>query len=292
MDKHIMKRYITVIALITGLYVNANAQSEVKVSFRYLPQRHYLSKISMNVNGSVNVQGSSPITDSLKAKGIPQNMNVALNASGDIDINTGAESGGSVPVTMRLDNITAKPVFNGQQIPFVPVALLEGKMLYAKASADGQLHIDSVSGKHLPDSVLNRINGMISMVMNRMQLPKRTFRVGDSFTEDIPMNLPMAKGMAPANATSKVTYRLTKIEGGKAYFDIVQASNFTDDKHNMHGVFTGNGTGKMVYDIKEKYPEAFTSNMKINFHATGNDKGAADAAFTIVSNGTTSLSRQ
>lgn len=283
-----MKLYITTIALITGMYLSADAQKEVKLSLKFQPQRHYLSKFNINVSGTVNAQGNNAVADSLKAKGLAQNSNLKLVASGDVDVTTGAESAGMVPVTMKVDNITAKPSINGQQIPFVPVNMLNGKMVYAKASDNGQLHIDSVSGKQLPDSALNHINNMMNMAMSRMQFPDKTFKPGDTFTQDIPFNMPM-KGMPPVNATTKVTYHLVKITGDKAYFNITQNTHYMDNKHNMNTVFTGTGTGSMVYEIKERYPSAFQSDMQVNLRSTGNGKGSTYAMFTIVTNGTTSL---
>lgn len=285
-----MKFYITLIALITGIAVNANAQQDVKLEFKYLPQHHYLSKISMNVAGDVNVQEQSAVADSMKAKGIPPNMKIALAASGNIDITTGAESNGLVPVTMRLDNVTAQPSFNGQNIPLPMATMLNGKAVYGKANADGKLQLDSVSGKQLPDSALNHINQMMSMAMSRMQFPKKVFKPGDTFTQDVPLNMPM-KGMPPVNATSKVTYHLDRIANGKAYFNLTQTTSFVSDKDKMHTTMTGNGTGTMIYEVKEHYPSEFNSNMKINVHAGGTDKGGADVMLTIVTSGTTSLSR-
>ncbi len=286
-----MRLYITTIAFITALTLSAQAQ-QVKLTLKYLPQRHYVTKVNMNVSGSVNTQGNSAMADSLKAKGMNmQNLKLALNASGNILINTGAESGGQIPLTMKLDNVSAQPTINGQQIP-LPAAMLNGKMVYAKAASDdGKLHIDSVSGKHLPDSTLNKINSMMSMYMSKMQFPGKTFKPGDTFTQDIPLNMPMGNQMMPANATSKVTYHLVKVSGNKAYFDLSQTTNFSDDKHNTHAMVTGSGKGNMVYEIKEQYPSAFQSNMNVNVHATDAGKGGADIVMNIETNGTTTLSR-
>ena len=272
-----------------GLALSAQAQQQVKLSFKYLPQRHYITKVNMNANGNVNVQGNNGIADSLKAKGLTPNTSLAVTASGDIDITTGVQNGDQVPVTMRLNNVSAQPKLNGQQLP-APVGMLNGKAVYATASAtDGKLHIDSVSGKRLPDSTLNRINSMMGMMMNRMQAINKTFKVGESFSQDVRFDMMGDKMKMPENAVTKVTYHLNRIDGNKAYFDIKQSSNFADDKKGIRTMVTGTGTGTMVYEIKEQYPSAFQSNMNVKVHAADANKGGADVTFMVNTTGTTSL---
>lgn len=286
----IMKIHMLSAALMAAFALHASAQQEVKLSVKYLPQQHYTTSLNMKVMGSVKTDGNSAMADSLKAKGLSQNLKVALTASGNVDVTTGAESGGSIPVTMRVDNVTAQPSLNGQQIPFVPTGMINGKKVYATASAaDGKLHVDSVSGKRLPDSTLSRINDMMGMAMNRMHFPDKTFKPGDTFTQDVPFNMPMATGMQPVNANTKLTYHLVRIAGGKAYFDITQATSFADAKQGKNVAVAVSGKGSMVYEIKEQYPSAFRSDMNINVHASGNDKGKAEAMFTVSTSGTTML---
>jgi hypothetical protein len=269
--------------------LGATAQQQVKLSFRYLPQRHYLTRVNMNASGNVNAQGNSSVADSLKAKGIAPNTNLAVTASGDIDITTGAQSGDRVPVTMRLNNISAQPKINGQQLP-VPTGMLNGKAVYATASAtDGALHIDSVSGKRLPDSTLNRINSMMGMMMNRMQAINKTFKVGESFSQDVKFDMMGSKMKMPENAVNRVTYRLNRIEGNQAYFSIKQSTNFTDDKKGTRVTVAGSGAGTMVYEIKEQFPSAFQSSMNVRIHAADASKGGADVTINVTTTGNTSL---
>ncbi|GAB2691863.1 hypothetical protein GCM10027037_13990 [Mucilaginibacter koreensis] len=277
--------------LVAGLSFAVQAQQQVKLSFKYLPNRHYLTKVNMSGNGTVNAQGNSSVADSLKAKGIAPNTTLAVTASADVDITTGAQSGNNVPVTMRLNNVVAQPKINGQQLP-VPVGMLNGKAVYATTSAtDGQLHIDSVSGKHLPDSTLNRINSMMGMMMNRMQAINKTFKVGESFTQDVKFDMMGGKMKMPENAVTKVTYRLSRVSGTKAYFDIKQSTNFMDNKNGMQSTVTGSGTGSMVYEIKEQYPSSFQSDMNVKVHTADASKGGADVLFNVSTTGTTVLQK-
>ncbi len=285
-----MKKLVTITAMLC-LWFGAYAQQSVKLSLKFLPERSYLTRITMNVLGTVTMQGSSPVADSLKAKGLKQNLQLALSASADVNTKTAAAVNGLIPVTMTVQNVNAQPSINGQQIP-VPGTMLNGKMVYATAAAEnGRLHIDSVSGKRLPDSVLTRINSMMSMSMNQLHFPDKTFRPGDSYTQDVPLNMPMM-GKTPVNATTRITYKLNRIAGGKAYFDIGQVTSFTQARPGNDVAISGTGTGTMVYDVRDHYPLSYQSAAKFSARGAMGAGNASNAAFNINTGAITTLSNK
>lgn len=285
-----LTRFTLAAGMAAGCTLSANAQ-QVKLVIRYKPEQQYLTKLNMDAAGQVNFPVGTAVADSLKAKGLAANTNFAANASADLNIVTGKAVNGMVPVTMQLNNVSAQPKINGQQFP-VPVDMLNGKMVYAmQTGADGQLKIDSVSGRRLPDSTLSRINSMMANMMGRMQLMNKTFKVGESYTQDVPLNMPMGKMNMPANAVTKVTYTLKRVSGDKAYFDLKQSTSFTDMKDGMQVAVNGTGTGSMVYETKQQYPSSFQSGMTVAVKSTSSTKGNSDIKFTLNTRGVTTMSK-
>ena len=124
------------------------------------------------------------------------------------------------------------------------------------------------------DTAQQKIAQMMNMVQHNVKFPDRPLHVGDSFTQDMPLGIPM--GGNNMNMDSKVVYKLVNIADGKAYFDISQSMNMAIPVKGQTINLTGSGVGKMVYDIKNSFPTQFKSNMTIKF--TGNiDKLGIDA---------------
>ena len=105
--------------------------------------------------------------------------------------------------------------------------------------------------------------GAVKEMMTKISYPKKTLKVGETFVQDVPMEIPVGGGTMKMKDV--VTYKLNRIEGKKAYFTVSHDINLAGDvagAGNMQG--TGKGTGEMVYDAASKYPVINTGDMDMN----------------------------
>jgi len=278
-----MKKYLFVSFFILSVSF-ARAQDGVIFKIKFLPSHTYL--IATNVSGvlTTDLSANKDLAEKLASKGIMQPLVANVQFDNKSTATTGALSAdNSFPVTMvKGGTPTINITINGKQIP-IPIPKTTEFKFYGHVGADGKLNLDSVGGKKLDDSTAAPIKKMMNSMMGAVNFPDHPIKVGESFTQTVPFNLPMAsKGMA---MNINVIYKLTSISGDNAYFDIAQVLDMKLDLKNINLSLTGNGSGKMVYDIKNNYPSSSSSDMKM-FVTVKSDKINAVATAKISTNTT------
>jgi len=109
---------------------------------------------------------------------------------------------------------------------------------------------------------------------------------GDSFTQTMPFNMPMKGASGDIKVNASVTYKLTRISDGKAYFDMTPSfsMNFAIQKISVD--MSGSGTGKMVYSIKDNFPVSKDGSFNLKLKVTS-EKVNVDGTAVITSGSTT-----
>ena len=165
----------------------------------------------------------------------------------------------------------------------MPVAIAGKSItLVAHITPDTQVHIDSAMGKKLDDSTEKKMQQMMSMLQKQIKFPEKALKPGDTFTESAPIgNIPI-KGGSDVKAEASVTYKLVSISDGKAYFDMIPHFSMSFGMKTLSVNLTGEGTGKMVYSIKDNFPLSKDAifNMKVKVTS---DKLNVDATAAITS---------
>ena len=109
------------------------------------------------------------------------------------------------------------------------------------------------------------MNKMVQSFQNNLKFPDKPMKIGDTFEQDMPFNIP---GMgSDMKIGAKVSYKLISISGGKANFNITYNMNMDMAAGKsipaaMH--MTGGGAGTMEYDIATNYPTHYVQNMDMN----------------------------
>lgn len=242
------------------------AQKGVLFKIKYLPNHSYQSNISVEMKANATVTGDQEILDKLKDQGITQPVNADLSMALGGIMKTGAPgSDQSMPVNMdyKINNISVSA--NGKQVPIPPKATEKDLKMAGHISQDLKLKIDSANGKAVADTAQQKMQQMMNMVQKQIQFPDKPLKPGDSFTQGAPMNIPVGKDGSSAKVDVGITYKLVKIAGGKAYFDLIPNFNINLQVGKVTVVMGGTGTGTMVYSIKDSFPlsKEGTINMKI-----------------------------
>jgi hypothetical protein len=143
-------------------------------------------------------------------------------------------------------------------------------------------------GKKLDDSTEKKMQQMMTMLQKQIKFPEKALKPGDTFTENAPIGAIPIKGGSDVKAEAGVTYKLVSISDGKAYFDMIPHFSMSFGMKTLSVNITGEGSGKMVYSIKDNFPlsKDATINMKIKVTS---DKLNVDATAVITSNYTATI---
>jgi hypothetical protein len=257
------------------------AQDSVLFKIKYLPNHTYQLGGNTSISLYADLSGNKELASKLATQGIAQPMNVILqfNTNGTTTTSSiGAEN--SFAVDMKVSAPTMSGTLNGKQIP-IPIKKSNTEF-YGRVNSEGKLSIDSLNGQKLNDSATIAAKKMMNKIMGMVNFPEHAIKVGDSFTQDIPFDLPVAKGMT---INIEMTYKLIKITDGKAYFDIKQGLDMQMPMKQINISITGTGLGKMVYDIKNNFPVSLNSNLFMTINLKS-DKFSGGATANITTNST------
>jgi len=255
-----MKKIITLLACLFIATIAAKAQKEVLFKIKYLPNHTYSSVTTMNMNIEMNYNGDSAAVNKLKASGMKMPMLMQMEIAMNSAIKTDAYNAKKeIPFTLNLQVPQPKMTMNGNALPIPGSATTQ--VITGKYNTDDKLEVESLSGKTMTDSAKTAIMKSIEAIQGNVEFPKTPMKVGDTFTQDIPMKMPIP-GFTD-NLTIKTTYKLVSIENGKANFDM----NFLMNSGEAKSAFNmkGTGTGQFVYDIANNYAVNMHENIDMSY---------------------------
>jgi hypothetical protein len=264
-----MKKNLITVALM-AFSCSVFAQDGTVFRLGFLPNHNYKTSTVMDMNMTLNMFGTPQEMAKAKAQGFPMTMNMVNNV--DCTIATGQKAADeSFPTQFKYNNLTTSVTVNGKEVQHVTNPLANQK-IYGKYDKAGTLSLDSISGKTLDDQSKAMLMNMLQQLVSKVKFPQKPVKVGETFDQVVPVSLPVNQMQMQINM--KMTYKLTKIEGDQAFFDIVEAGLFKANigKENMD--MTGNlsGTGSMIFGINENYPLSYKTGMQMTYNIRRNQK--------------------
>jgi hypothetical protein len=256
-----MKRSLAVIALFLSVATQLKAQKEVLFKMKVNPNRNYAMLMNMNMNMEMNVEGDTAMINKIKKSGqtFPMVMTIATTTSANIK--TRALAADKIPFTMTMQSQSGKMTINGKENTMpVPVS---NENIYGFYTTDGKMDIDSIAGKKVNAALKENMIKLMEGIQAKVKFPDKLMKVGDTFTQSMPIDIPIAGFSAKMNNT--ITYKLTAIENNKAHFDLKYDMVSDMSGQQISITMTGGGDGKFVYDIPASYGVDMISNMNINY---------------------------
>jgi hypothetical protein len=255
-----MKNIIFLSLLLLGF--KAEAQKGVIFKVKYLPNQSYTGAINIDINCAATLSGNDTVISKLASQGITQPVNADIKLKVASNTQTSAVAAdGSFPITLKynFDDLSAE--INGNAIPVPTEKFGAGMSIVGHVSKDGKLKADSISGKKVTDSTEAKVNKMMDAIRKNIQFPDHPMKIGETFTQDMPLNMPM--GGSNMEFDSKVVYKLVSEADGNAYFDVQQSMNITIPIGGTPMSMNGTGTGKLVYNISKNFATSYTTNLVI-----------------------------
>jgi hypothetical protein len=257
-----MKRTFTVIVLFLSISIQAQAQKEVLFKIKVAPNRQYSMLMNMTMNMEMNLSGDTAIVSQAKKSGQSFPMVMTMSSGTTGLIKTGAlNNSNKIPFSMILSTHPTKMVMNGQTTD-VPVPVTNETLL-GTYTPEGVMSIDSVVGKKADNVLKATMTKMMEGIQANIKFPEKPLKIGDTFTQEMPMDIPVAG--FNAKMSSKITYKLVTIQDNKAYFDLKYDLSSDMSGQSMSIKMVGDGDGKFVYDILSSYGVDMVTNMNIAY---------------------------
>lgn len=233
--------------LITGLVLCSvlavSAQERLKLKVLYQPSKSYKQINDQTTTTEVTYVGEKEMLDMLKSQGVKNPTKSETNTRSESELKTGAGSVKSgFPITIKFLSVTGDNQAS---------TMLTGAVIHGKAVEENKFELDSITDKDLDAMTKTTLLTAMQATYNQISLPEKDLKVGDSFTHDQPLILPM--GPATLDMVIRTTYTLKKIENGIAKFDLVQQYTMNSEVDGTEMNATGSGTGTMSYDIKNMF---------------------------------------
>jgi len=257
---------LSLFLLVFFLTLNCKAQQGILFKIKYLPKHSYNSIIHSGLNMEMDFDGTQQQKDSIKKTGAP--FPVIMTA--ESDINTIATTGSVnsqkfFPYTLKYVDVKSKRVVNGEEVN--TKSPLVGQIAYGHTDPDGLAQVDSIPGKTLDDATKKAIAGTINSVRQQIKFPDQPIKVGGTFSQEIPLNLPVS-GM-DMQMKIRMVYKLISITDNKAFFDIDESLSFdmsmVKNETEMIATGSGKGIGKLIYSITDNYPLEIDTNLDFDF---------------------------
>lgn len=268
-----MKRIVLSLFVSLGT-LTAIAQT-VAFKVNYKPLTTYNQTIVQNTKNEVSYKATDEILGLLEAQGI-QNPTITDNKSTMTRlISTGKLTGAEMPFTIKMS------VDTGAETKFIP----DNTMIYGKVKSEGVPVLDSVQAPGMDAQIKDIFLKSVQASMTEFSIPEKKVKVGETFTIDVPLSLPM--GPATLNMIDKATYKLIKVEARKAYFDVTHVYTIDTEINGQQMKGTGSGSGKVVHDLDNNYflKQDIAMTMEMGFETNGinlNIKVATSSALTTV----------
>jgi len=261
-----MKKALS-LAFLCFAAVIVNAQQGVLFKIKYIPNQLYQTETSSTMNMLMNFSGDTAKVNAVKASGVKLPMTMIGTSVMHMEVKSGAVKTGNVfPITFKYSDIKSKQVINDQEKDGPPNPM-QGLTIYGGSTIDGQIHVDSISGKTLDEQLKTTITTAIGNLSKQVKFPETPLHVGETFIQETPINLPV--GGINLKFVVKIIYKLQGISGNQASFDLDQTLTLDlsgqKDDVSLTASGSGKGSGKMVYDIAKNYPTSLNSDIDFTF---------------------------
>lgn len=240
------------------------AGEKVELKFAYMPKTHYTIKETSTHDMTMKLDNPFAVPEEVRNK-FP--MSIDSRGNRVIEIVTGSlAEGGTFPITFEVTKDEQNASINGgfpQRIDS-GASKLVGVRAHGTTDSGGNLKFSKFDGKELSQEDQKLIASVFDQVGKSLsQLESKPVSVGESFTQKVPINIPVP-GVASVTLDMTVVYKLVGVKDKTADFDAaytlkLAASTESEPGKKIEAV--GDGTGKLVYDIQRKVALQNTNNI-------------------------------
>lgn len=254
--------YLLAISFIIISTQQSVAQNEVLFKVKFKPNKTYITEMVNNIQIDINFDIDSAKKKEMESAGMTLPMRMDMLQEMTLSTKTGTLAAEKrIPMTMTYDKVDISMIMNGKEMK-QPNQFV-GMQIKGYATEDGIVSIGAIEGS-LDTATKGSLQKMISEVFRNVEFPNKAMKIGDTFTQEVPMEMP-ANGTV-LNMLTKMTYTLKEIKESQAFFDYTQSVSMNFEIEEGNTTATGSGTGTMIYDIPSNYVTDSTGDMMMNMN--------------------------
>ncbi|NOS92885.1 MAG: hypothetical protein HOP30_13255 [Cyclobacteriaceae bacterium] len=224
--------------LFISIGLSCNSQDMIVFKVKYTPGTNYNQTINQATETTVKYAGAQEFLQDLKARKIDNPTITTANSKTKSIIKTGKLiDNKSFPVSIHFIETTSSD--GKSPIP-------NGTIIYGACSLEKFPSLDSISGT-LSDDIKKVLLQTMQKSFSQMDFPEQKVRVGETFSRQTPLTLPIAGINLEISITT--TYKLINVKSNSAMFDISQVYTFKSTIKDYDVKVTGTGKGNLIYDI-------------------------------------------
>lgn len=246
------------------------AQESVVFKTKFKPNKKYKTQVKTTSYTEIEFIADQEIMDRLKSQGVelPIITESETNMSTDI-ITHELDKNGEFTATMEYGKMISNTTINGktttEEKPY------SGMKILGKYDVDNKFKVDSIIGEKVSQQMRTVLKTTLESVQQAIKFPEKPMKVGETFTSEIPMTIPM-EGMNPISVKIDIEYLLTEIKEGKAFFDIKQTVGLDMSQEQLNIIASGTGAGTAQFDIKENFLTKYQSELPMSMTIKINEK--------------------
>jgi|GEM_PF-5002360 len=273
------------------LVLSSKAQPGIVYKAKYLPDHKYSSEYNTRTNLEMHVSSSKDDAAKILAM-LPPGLKLPLLLNLEND---------------ELYKIETKSVNKDKEIPFTIYFSkasfitsmdnnsgesnnpLNDQKIFARIKDNGKIKLDSIAGKKSSIILESMVSDVIKSIQNDLQFPEQSLKPGDLFTQKAPLIISIP-GFTIPSMDMKITYKLVSVKDDQAFFDLSETTVFNYYTKQIDVNMTGQGEGKMIFDLKNGFITSTNSLLTCNFTVKSKDgKREVKGNAKLTSNHTTSI---
>lgn len=245
------------------------AQDEIMFQVKFEPNKTYVTDMVNDMQMDMHFDVDSAKKKEMEGKGMKLPMNINMRQEMTLSTKAGALGADKrIPLAMTYDKMGITMTMNGKEVK--QPDKFAGMKITAFATEEGKLSIDNIEGTS--DAAMKEaLQKMISQVFQHVQFPNKAMKIGDTFTQEVPMEVPMNGNNL--KMLINVTYTLKELKESQALFDYTQSISMNFKIGNGNTTATGSGKGRMIYDKPLNYITDSSGDMLLNMNMQMGEMG-------------------
>jgi len=238
-----------IVTFFLTISITLNAQDTIVFKYLTLPNSTYKTSMLTDTKSSTMMEGL--FDDAMKGN---NSMTSVFTTK------TGEWQDSLLPILIDYDSLVMIQKMEMLPDP-IKTNLLQGTKIFGKIDVQNITTIDSIVGD-VDTNFKNMLQESFTKMNQAITFPKEAMKVGDDFFQEavLPISIPSNE---PVEIILKTTYTLKRIEKEKAFFDLKQEYLMNATIEATDFFVNGDGTGKLVFNIKDYYSENLESNMEM-----------------------------
>ena len=236
-----MKKIILLALVFLAIQSVAYAQKGYNFDYKMHPNKTCVLQMDIKSTNETSIDGKMTKSESV-SKVSRSTTTKAANAAG------------LFPTVMTFDEAY---ILNDGKEMTSPISntVIEGLM-----AEDNKFQIDTIINPKMDKAVRDALKIVFKDLKPEIEFPKKPLKIGDTFSQDVPMNIPL-NGQTIKIIITK-NYTLKSVIKNLAEFSVKEDFKLDAPSENITAI--GDGTGVVVFDITENQVIKDTVRMTIN----------------------------